>query len=158
MSYRFFDTTPVGRIINRFSSDIEVVDMVSWIIIISKSYIAHVSTYLTRYSRRWVYTCTNFQKDRLLKLWIMKPNYGAPEKGLQGATAHLAATFRNTRGSGFFYMLYTTHGTGIFTWVRFEPTTLAILEQCLTNSTTEIAQLLEAVCIWQRLPQRYNRC
>ena len=69
--------------------------------IISKSYIGHV-IYQTRYSRRWVYT--NFQKDMLLQWWVLRPNYLAPSKGLQGATAHTAATARKTRVNPFSFL------------------------------------------------------
>ena len=87
------------------------------IIIISKSYIIVYSAriYQTRYSRRWVFT--NSQKNRLLQWWILRPNYLAPYKGLQGATAHTAATARNTGANPFSFrkvhwvLLHALHNT-----------------------------------------------
>ena len=37
----------------------------------------------------------------LLQRWILRPNYLAPYKGLQGATTHTAATARNTGANPF---------------------------------------------------------
>ena len=64
------------------------------IIIITKSYRARTRIYQTRYSRHWVYK--NFQKDRLLQWWILRPNYLAhynvlrrtqqPQPGTPGRT------------------------------------------------------------------------
>ena len=61
-------------------------------IIISKSC---ARIYQKRYSKK-VYT--NFQKDKLLR-----PNYLAPYKGLQGATAHTAAIAKNTGVNPFYF-------------------------------------------------------
>ena len=64
-------------------------------IIISKSY-AHVST--NKVLKALIYVS---QRDRLLKLWILRPNYVAAYKGLQGAKAHTAATAWNTGANSF---------------------------------------------------------
>ena len=37
----------------------------------------------------------------LLQWWILRPIYLAPYKGLQGATAHTAATAKNTGANPF---------------------------------------------------------
>ena len=59
-------------------------------IIKSKSYLAHIST-----SKILKALNTFLQKDRLLKLSILRLNYVAPYMGLQGASAHSAAAPRN---------------------------------------------------------------
>ena len=45
------------------------------------------------------------QKDRLLKLRNLRPNFVAHYKGLQGAMAHTAATAMNTRANPLHWVL-----------------------------------------------------
>ena len=70
-------------------------------------YSAHI--HQTRYSRRLVYT-----ERWLLKLRILRPNYVALYKSLQGATAHTAATARNTGANPFYFSI---RALGSFTCV-----------------------------------------
>ena len=70
----------------------EIFTMFVLLIIISKYYIAHVSTKQGTQGAEHIQT---FRKIGLHR-WVLRPNYVAPYKGLQEATAHTAVTARNT--------------------------------------------------------------
>ena len=85
----------------------------------------HPFIILSKYNIKVLYNARTKQGTQGAEcIQTFRPNYLAPYKGLQGATAHTAATARNTSGrtpslfgkcSGFFYMRNTTHRTIGFT-------------------------------------------
>ena len=74
--------------------------------------LSSVRIYQTRYSRRRV--CTNFQEDRLLQWWTLRPNYLAPYKGFTRCYGAYSSHSQELRGEPLLFRISTL---GAFTCV-----------------------------------------